>query len=189
MSFENAAALFSIYPIGFEENVNTHLYRFYPEEEQALGTVEWFAMDNCTYNVFVPSYPMLLTDTWEGYKVQLDETIISDQKPVKGDFYLNDGAYHIHPEGWDKSYIGTFSALTNLLTYGDLEEEEIAFARNQLQTLQSAFVKRFDTLSAKLHEEKNPEIREEMMTEADMEMAEQAHDLALTLYRKLSADH
>ena len=183
MSLENAFALFRVYPIGYEENVNTHLYRFYPKEEQTLGTVEWFAMDNCTYNVFVPSYPMLLTDTWEGYKVQLDETIITEKKPDKGDYYLNDGEYHIHPDGWDKSYIGTLSALTNLLTYGDLSDQEIALAEDNLQALQGEFVTRFDELSTEIKAESSTETREEIMTEADKEMAAQVHDLALALYR------
>ena len=183
MSLENAFALFRVYPIGYEENVNTHLYRFYPKEEQTLGTVEWFAMDNCTYNVFVPSYPMLLTDTWEGYKVQLDETVITEKKPDKGDYYLNDGEYHIHPDGWDKSYIGTLSALTNLLTYGDLSDQEIALAEDNLQALQGEFVSRFDELSTEIKAESSTETREEIMTEADKEMAAQVHDLALALYR------
>ena len=183
MSLENAFALFRVYPIGYEENVNTHLYRFYPKEEQTLGTAEWFAMDNCTYNVFVPSYPMLLTDTWEGYKVQLDETIITEKKPDKGDYYLNDGEYHIHPDGWDKSYIGTLSALTNLLTYGDLSDQEITLAEDNLQALQGEFVSRFDELSTEIKAESSTETREEIMTEADKEMAAQVHDLALALYR------
>ena len=183
MSLENAFALFRVYPIGYEENVNTHLYRFYPKEEQTLGTVEWFAMDNCTYNVFVPSYPMLLTDTWEGYKVQLGETEITEEKPDKGDYYLNDGEYHIHPDGWDKSYIGTLSAMTNLLTYGDLSEQEIALAEDNLQVLQGEFVSRFDELSTEIKAESSATKREEIMTEADKEMAAQVHDLALALYR------
>ncbi|MBR0456104.1 MAG: C69 family dipeptidase [Firmicutes bacterium] len=183
MSLDNALALFRVYPIGYEENVNTHLYRFYPKEEQTLGTVEWFAMDNCTYNVFVPSYPMLLTDTWEGYKVQLDETVITEKKPDKGDYYLNDGEYHIHPDGWDKSYIGTLSALTNLLTYGDLSDQEIALAEDNLQALQGEFVSRFDELSTEIKTESSTETREKIMTEADKEMAAQVHDLALALYR------
>ena len=183
MTLDHAFALFRVYPIGYEENVNTHLYRFYPKEEQTLGTVEWFAMDNCTYNVFVPSYPMLLTDTWEGYKVQLGETVITEEKPDKGDYYLNDGEYHIHPDGWDKSYIGTLSALTNLLTYGDLSEKEIAIAEDNLQALQGEFELRFDKLSKEIKAESSTTKREEIMTEADKEMAEQVHDMALALYR------
>lgn len=183
MSLENVFALFRVYPIGYEENVNTHLYRFYPEEEQTLGTVEWFAMDNCTYNVFVPSYPMLLTDTWEGYKVQLGETEVTEKKPDHGDYYVNDGEYHIHPEGWEKSYIGTLSALTNLLTYGNLSEKDIALAEDNLQALQGDFVSRFNELSEEIKAEPSEQAREEIMTKADKEMAAQVHDLALALYR------
>lgn len=183
MSLDQALALFRVYPIGYEENVNTHLYRFYPEEEQVLGTVEWFAMDNCTYNVFIPSYPMLLTDTWEGYKVPLDETEVTEKKPKQGDWYLNDGEYHIHPDGWDKSYIGTLSALTNLLTYGNLSEEDVSLAEDNLQSLQQDLVTRFDELSEEIREESSQEAREELMTNADMEMAQEVHDLALALYR------
>lgn len=183
MSPENAMALFRVYPIGFEENVNTHLYCFYPKEEKVLGTVEYFAMDNCIYSIYVPSYPMLLTDTWEGYKVQLDETVITEEKPDHGDYYLKDGEYHIHPEGWDQSYIGTFSALSNLLTYGELSGAEIAAAENSLQTLQGELISRFDALSSQIKAETSASMREDMMTEANMEMAKQAHDLALDLYR------
>ena len=99
------------------------------------------------------------------------------------DYYLKNKEYHVHPEGWDKSYIGTFSALTNLLTYGDLNEDQISLAENNLQDLQEKFIKRFDTLSDQLRKEKSMEAREEIMTKADMEMAAQAHDLALALYR------
>ena len=183
MSLDNALGLFRVYPVGYEENVNTHLYRFYPEEEQTLGTVEWFAMDNCLHNVFVPSYPMLLTDTWEGYKVQLGETEITEEKPDKGDYYLCDGEYHIHPDGWDKSYIGTLSALNNKLTFEDVSEEEISLTDSNFQSLQGEFVSRFNELSKEIKGEPSVEAREEIMTEADMEMASQVHDTALALYR------
>ncbi len=183
MSLDNALGLFRVYPVGYEENVNTHLYRFYPDEEQEFGTVEWFAMDNCLHNVFVPSYPMLLTDTWEGYKVQLGETEITEKEPDEGDYYLRDGEYHIHPDGWDKSYIGTLSALNNMLTNGDLSEEEIALTDSNFQSLQGEFVSRFDELSKVIKSESSVEAREETMTKADMEMASQVHDTALALYR------
>lgn len=183
ISLENAAALFRVYPIGYDENVNTHLYRFYPDREQTLGTVEWFAMDNCMYNVFVPSYPMLLTDTWDGYKIPLDEAAIMDQEPESSDFYFKEGEYHIHPDGWDKSYIGTFSALTNLLLYGDMSNEDIELAEYNLRLLQEEFEDRFAALSTEMEAESSVEKREMLMTQANAEMASQAHDLALALYR------
>ena len=186
ISLETALGLFDEYPIAFDENVNTHMYRFYPEEEQGLGTVEWFSMDNCMYDVYVPSYPMLLTDTWEGYKVLLGPTVVTESEPGKGDWYYRDGEYHIHPDGWDQSYIGTMSALTNLLIYGNLSEDDISLAKYNLRVLQEKYEKRFDKLSEEIRSEPSVEARQKIMTEADMEMASQAHDLALALYRYLT---
>ena len=184
MSFDNVLALFRISPIAYEENVNTHMYRFYPEEEQTLGTVEWFAMDNTAYSVYVPSYPMLLTDTWEGYKVQLGEPEVTEQKPDGGDWYYHDGEYHVHPVGWEKSYIATLSAMTNLLTYGDLDGEQLGQAQERLLNLQGEFETRFAALQEEIKAEPSFEAREGIMTSADMEMAEEVHDLALSIYRE-----
>ena len=94
-----------------------------------------------------------------------------------------DGEYHIHPDGWDKSYIGTLSALNNKLTFEDVSEEEISLTDSNFQSLQGEFVSRFDELSKVIKSEPSVEAREEIMTEADMEMASQVHDTALALYR------
>ncbi|MBR6444004.1 MAG: C69 family dipeptidase [Firmicutes bacterium] len=183
MSLEDIFAVFRIYPIGHEENVNTHLYRFYPDKEQKLGTVEWFSMDNCMHTVYVPSYPMLLTDTWEGYKVGLDFEDITKKKPESGDYYLYDDEYHVHPNGWEKSYIATLSALSGVLTHGNLSEEQIELAEYNLRQKQDEFITRFDELQTQIAKESSIKAREEIMTQADMEMAEEVHDLALSLYR------
>ena len=71
ISLDSLLELLRIYPLGYWENVETHLYRFYPETEPELGTVEWSSMDNNQYNVFVPDYPVLMTDTWKGYRIGL----------------------------------------------------------------------------------------------------------------------
>ncbi|MER2057074.1 MAG: hypothetical protein ABTB30_17450, partial [Clostridia bacterium] len=46
-----------------------------------LGTVEWSSMDNNQYNVFVPDYPMLMTDTWKGYRTRLQPVRLMAQDP------------------------------------------------------------------------------------------------------------
>ena len=140
-------------------------------------------MDNCRYNVFVPIYPMLLTDTWEGYQVGLDEEGITEQKPKTGDYYYYDGEYHVHPSGWEKSYIATLSALSGVLTYGDLDEDQIKLAEYNLKQKQEEFFERFNALQAQISEEQSTKAREEIMTEADKEMAAEVHDLAMALYR------
>ena len=71
VSLDNLLELLTYYPLGYSENIETHLYRFYPDEDPVLGIVEWSSMDNNQFNVFVPDYPVLMTDTWKGYQVSL----------------------------------------------------------------------------------------------------------------------
>ena len=47
----------------------------------------------------------------------------------------------------------------------------------------SEFFERFNALQAQISEEQSPKAREEIMTEADKEMAAEVHDLAMALYR------
>ena len=81
ISLDSLLELLRIYPLGYWGNVETHLYRFYPEAEPELGTVEWSSMDNNQYNVFVPGYPVLMTDTWKGYRTGLQLTRLAAQDP------------------------------------------------------------------------------------------------------------
>jgi hypothetical protein len=187
MSLEDVLAVYRLYPIGYEDNVNSHLYRFYPEREQKLGTVEWSTMDNTRYNVFVPCYPMLLTDTWKGYKVPLLGETVTEEQPAAGDFYVQDGEYHIFPTGWENSYIGTLSALSAIMTNGVLTTDQIEIGEFRLRQLQEEFIKWFAALSEQIESEPSSEVREQIMTQADMEMASQVHDLALSLYRSYTS--
>ncbi len=76
LSLEDVLDLLDLYPLGYWENVETHLYRFYPEADPEMGIVEWSSMDNNCYNVFVPGYPVLMTDTWEGYRTPVPMTVL-----------------------------------------------------------------------------------------------------------------
>ena len=125
------------FPLAYWENEETHLYRFYLDEETALGTVEWSAMGNNFHNVFIPGYPMLMTDTWSGYQMGLESVEVVTEKPDHADYYemkgvhymineLKDrsGEYHVYPKEWDTSYRATFIALANALDFGQAEEEQ-----------------------------------------------------------------
>lgn len=81
VSLDHLLEMLKLYPLGYSENVESHLYRFYPEEETELGIVEWASMDNNQYNVFVPDYPVLLTDTWKGFQVEIPETVLQAKNP------------------------------------------------------------------------------------------------------------
>lgn len=86
MSMNDVMDLLDIYPLGYWENIETHLYRFYPDADPEMGTVEWGSMDNNRFNIFVPGYPVLMTETWEGYSAPVASTILM----AKDDEYFND---------------------------------------------------------------------------------------------------
>ena len=98
ISLDSLLELLRIYPLGYWENVETHLYRFYPEAEPELGTVEWSSMANNQYNVFVPGYPVLMTDTWKGYRTGLQLTRLAAQDPESWQQFVDE--YEIEkPDG------------------------------------------------------------------------------------------
>lgn len=198
VSVNSMIELMRQFPLGYWENEETHLYRFYPEAQITMGTVEWSSMANNCYNVFIPGYPVLMTDTWSGYKVGLKPVEITDRKPDHADYYemrgihycINElknrsGEYHIYPEGWDSSYRGTFVALSNLLYFGQVDEDKIEFAESRLKELQQKLIQEFPALTQKLAAEPDLQKRSEIMTGAHMKMSEEAHHLALKLYRYL----
>ena len=137
VSVSSLISLLRHFPLAYWENEETHLYRFYLNEETALGTVEWSAMGNNFHNVFIPGYPMLMTDTWSGYQMGLESVEVVTEKPDHADYYemkgvhymineLKDrsGEYHVYPKEWDTSYRATFIALANALDFGQAEEEQ-----------------------------------------------------------------
>ena len=114
-----------------------------------------------------------------------------DYYEIKGTYYalydIRDwsGLWHVFPEGWEKSYNATFSAMSNYLTYMGPGEEAVELVKSRLASLQQNLVSRFDAITSRLMEETDPEARRDIMTWEHMEMAEEAHSLALALYRKL----
>ncbi len=81
LSLKDVLDLLDLYPLGYYENVETHLYRFYPDADPEMGIVEWSSMDNNRYNVFVPGYPALMTDVWEGYRAPVPMTVLMAKNP------------------------------------------------------------------------------------------------------------
>jgi len=186
------------FPLGYWENEEAHLYRFYPEADVTMGTVEWSAMGSNAHNVFIPGYPVLMTDTWSGYKLGLQPVTVTEEKPDSGDYYEMDGVYyiintltdrsgeyHVYPEGWDHSYRSTFIALANALDFLQGEAEKEAYADRCLEELQQKFIAAFPGLTARLAAEPDLQAREEIMTREHMQMSEEAQNLALKLYRHL----
>ncbi len=74
-------------PICSTQNEETHIYRFYPYADTDFGTVEYSSFSSNRFNVLIPGYPVLMTDTWEGYKVGLPQTLYESEDPDYWDSY------------------------------------------------------------------------------------------------------
>ena len=83
------------------------------------------------------------------------------------------------------TYQGTFIVLANALDFLQGEKKKEAFADRSLAELQQKFIAAFPELTACLIAEPDLHAREEIMTREHMQMSEEAHDLALKLYRYL----
>jgi len=141
---------------------------------------------------------MLMTDTWSGYKIGLEPAEVVTEKPDHRDYYemrgvyynINElknrsGEYHIYPEGWADSYRGTFIALANAIDFRHFDDEKNKQADQCLNELQQKLIDEFPGLAARIKAEPDLQKREEIMTREYMKMSEEAHGLALALYRWL----
>ena len=95
------------------------------------------------------------------------------------------GEYHVYPKGGETSYRTTFVALANALYFGQAEDEEAELVDSCLAKIQQKFISGWEELSARIASEKIPGKREEIMTAEHMQMSEEAHRLALALYRHM----
>ncbi|MCR5088782.1 MAG: C69 family dipeptidase [Oscillospiraceae bacterium] len=184
---DDVLGLYREWPIGYENNVEIHFYQFCPDAEPKLGTVERSTMGDGRCNAYVPCYPMLLTDTWEGFQCSPGEIEVWDEEPESGDYDEYDGVWLVYPEGWEQSYCWTMKALAGELYSGDYDEEEEKSVQARMAGLQTALEERFEEVKAEIAAAETDEARQQIMTAADMEMSVQVHDLALKLYRELTA--
>ena len=68
LAISDVVDFYAIDGIGNARNLETHIFQVFGEDGPT-DTVEWVAMDDGRYNVFVPYYPMLTTDTYAGYQL------------------------------------------------------------------------------------------------------------------------
>ena len=137
-----------------------------------------------------------MTDTWVGYRTPLPPAELVNEKPDTKDCYEMAGVYyagyeikdwsglwHILPEGWENSLSASFSALSNYLTYSDPGEEAVSFTKECLTAMQQDFMRRFDDLTVRLKAEESLQLRQKIATAESAQMAKEAHELVVNLYR------
>ena len=137
-SIADMVGYYDIAGIGADGNLEIHIFQTFAKDSMT-DTVEWVAMDNGCYNVFVPYYPMLTTDTYAGYKLGTEEASFTEEEPTDADvcyattknIWTDEGrvavdGYVALPANWAESYYWTFDALSNLYEAGNLTDDQKA---------------------------------------------------------------
>ena len=136
--------------IGSTGNLEIHIFQTWAEDS-ATDTMEWVAMDNGCWNVFVPYYPMLTTDVYAAYKTATATAQFVQEQPAEGLYYPTTGrvrdaegnrvtveGFKVLPANWADSMYWTFDALSNLCEFAGVSDEQKAAVEAELAVLQQA---------------------------------------------------
>ena len=182
--------------IGNTGNTDTCFFQLYPDRPIETGTVQWTSMSHGTWNVFIPTYPLLTDSLYEAYGYCAGEaTKRLAEKPESGMYYASAGrngqlSYTLLPKDWDKSFYWTFDALSNYILYSaniddPVTEEEQQYVLDQFSALQHQIYDSFDYLNAAIGDA-NTLYAHEAVTGFYAAMSEKTHKKALKLVRFLS---
>ncbi|KQM12015.1 hypothetical protein AOA80_04905, partial [Methanomassiliicoccales archaeon RumEn M1] len=85
--------------IGKPSNQEIEIFQLFKDEPVQTGTVGWVGVGNMSNNVFIPYYPLLLEDQYEGYQVSTQVVTQSDKVPEGFHTWTtrNDGMYVEYP--------------------------------------------------------------------------------------------
>ena len=173
--------------IGSTRNLEAHIFAI-SAQDSPTDTVEWVAMDDAALSVFVPYYPMLTTDTYEGYKLSTLPAEFAAGKPETADvaypttkYQKNENGERVPVEGycalpadWADSVYWTMDALSNLYEAGSLTDEQKIAITDKLAALQTECYETFAQM--------NPEtLTAETATAASMELASKVHAACVEL--------
>lgn len=185
ITVDDVVNYFKVDGIANTGNTDTAFFQIYSKKERSpeFDTVEWVSLNHGAYNVFIPYYPMLLTDTYEGYKVHTEVAKSVAEAPTSGMYYRTsaDGKYTVLPENWKDSYYWCFDALSNYIlnaefTDGAVSDADKEYVLKKLSDLQQEIYAEFNTMNAT----STANIRK-VATKTGMDMAKKAHLLALEL--------
>lgn len=173
--------------IGSNRNLETHIFAI-SAQDGLTDTVEWVAMDDAALSVFVPYYPMLTTDTYEGYKLSTLPAEFAAEKPENADvaypttkYKWNENHERVPVEGyctlpadWAGSVYWTMDALSNLYEAGNLTDEQKTVITDKLAALQTECYDAFAQLNAET-------LTPEAATAASAELAAKVHAACVEL--------
>lgn len=185
-SVEDALNFFKTEPIAKTNNVETHLFQVNSTGDLNTAIVEWTAFDDNVYNVFVPYYPLLTTDTADCYKVSPGKVTRSDEQPTEGVWYKDaKGRYYTYPEHWTDSFYGARDALSNLLTYGNVSEKDKAAVKADYAALQQEIMKDYADMKTAVAAADTLEAKQAAATKASNAMSDKVHNETVKMFNKL----
>lgn len=163
--------------IGKPSNQEIEIFQLFKDEPVQTGTVGWVGVGNMSNNVFIPYYPLLLEDQYEGYQVSTQVVTQSDKVPEGFHTWTtrNDGMYVEYPENWRDSFYFTFEGLGGYILYAEeitgkpVSAEDKQYVLDQLSALQKEFYAEFEKMDPK------------DTTEVGKDMAKRAHEKGLEL--------
>ncbi|MBE5768769.1 MAG: dipeptidase B [Clostridiales bacterium] len=196
-TIKDMIAYYDIPGIGGANNLEIHIFQTFAQDG-VTDTVEWVAMDNGCYNVFVPYYPMLTTDTYAAYQLGTAEAAFVEEKPAEGLCYpatsykpnenmewVQVEGFKVLPANWADSYYWTFDALSNLADFAGLTEDQLAAIDAELAALQQ---KAFDAYAALQAAAANPATGTDLTetcTDISMNCAKEVHAAVVQLVNGL----
>ncbi len=163
--------------IGKPSNQEIEIFQLFKDEPVQTGTVGWVGVGNMSNNVFIPYYPLLLEDQYEGYQVSTQVVTQSDKVPEGFHTWTtrNNGMYVEYPENWRDSFYFTFEGLGGYILYAEeitgkpVSAEDKQYVLDQLSALQKEFYVEFEKMDPK------------DTTEVGKDMAKRAHEKGLEL--------
>ena len=167
--------------IGKPSNQDIEIFQLFKDNDVTTGTVGWVGVGNMSNNVFVPYYPMLLTDSkdmYEGYQATLPAVQKVAERPADANaFFVNDkkGGFAVYPEGWRNSYYFSFEGLggyiadAETITGTAVSAADKQYVQDKMTALQNEFNETFAKVELK------------NATETSRQMAAKAHATALAM--------
>ena len=175
--------------IGKPSNQEIEIFQLFKDRPVETGTVGWVGVGNMSHNVFVPYYPMLITDSsdlYAGYQVSTATVTKSKTKPASGfctwqkDRSGNEW-FVSYPANWKDSYYFSFEGLGGYIlnakeiTGKAVSAKDDQYVLDQMNALQQQFNDTFQRTPAA------------QSVEASRTMAKQAHAKALEMIDYLMA--
>lgn len=155
-TLQDAIAYYHISSIGYTRNLETHIFQLIPGDTSVTGVVEWVAMDDASWSVFVPYLPMLTTEVAPCVELSTLPAEFVQEQPAEGVYYptaktmrvngerVSVDGFMVFPENWADSMYWTVDVMSNMMNYAGVnadvaDEMAAALAAIQQEVIENFF--------------------------------------------------